>query len=303
MVSTPSLETPLSGRTFLETAIASNSPNQSLVPLTTRLGKNDALEIGGCDVPTLVRRFGSPLYILDETTLRMACRQYREAFARYYEGDSLVLFASKAWSCLAVCALVAREGLGTDVVSGGELYTALKAGVPADRIYLHGNNKSAQELNYAIESGITVVADNWQDLRLLVELMGDRPNPVRVMLRFTPGIECHTHEYIQTGHIDSKFGFDPDSLDEVLQFVAKQPSLTCIGLHAHIGSQIFELQPHHDLPDVMVSWLQRAQGYNLPVTELNVGGGLGIRYTEADDPPSIEAWVKNHLRSPHSRLC
>lgn len=188
--------------------------------------------------------------------------------------------------------LVAREGLGTDVVSGGELYTALKAGVPADRIYLHGNNKSAQELNYAIESGITVVADNWQDLRLLVELMGDRPNPVRVMLRFTPGIECHTHEYIQTGHIDSKFGFDPDSLDEVLQFVAKQPSLTCIGLHAHIGSQIFELQPHHDLPDVMVSWLQRAQGYNLPVTELNVGGGLGIRYTEADDPPSIEAWVK-----------
>lgn len=104
MVSTPSLETPLSGRTFLETAIASNSPNQSLVPLTTRLGKNDALEIGGCDVPTLVRRFGSPLYILDETTLRMACRQYREAFARYYEGDSLVLFASKAWSCLAVCA-------------------------------------------------------------------------------------------------------------------------------------------------------------------------------------------------------
>ncbi|MCC5900039.1 MAG: diaminopimelate decarboxylase [Phormidium sp. BM_Day4_Bin.17] len=302
MVSTPSLETPLSGRTFLETAIASTSPNQSLVPLTTRLGDNDALEIGGCDVPTLVRRFGSPLYILDESTLRSACRQYRDAFARYYKGDALVLFASKAWSCLAVCALVASEGLGTDVVSGGELYTALRAGVAPDRIYLHGNNKSAQELNYAIESGITVVADNWQDLRLLVELNSDRPNPVRVMLRFTPGIECHTHEYIQTGHIDSKFGFDPDSLDEVLQFVAEQPSLNCIGLHAHIGSQIFELQPHHDLPEVMVSWLQRAHAYNLPVTELNVGGGLGIRYTEADDPPSIEAWVKT-ICDRLSRAC
>ncbi|MFP4220276.1 MAG: diaminopimelate decarboxylase [Phormidium sp.] len=292
MVSTPSLDKPQSGRSFLDQAIASSSPNQSLVPLTARLGDNDALEIGGCDVPTLVHRFGSPLYILDETTLRTAGRQYRDAFAQYYDGESLVLFASKAWSCLAVCAIVASEGLGVDVVSGGELYTALNAGVAPERLYLHGNNKSAQELKEAIEAGITVVADNWQDLHILVDLMGDRPNPVRLMLRFTPGIECHTHEYIQTGHIDSKFGFDPDSLDAVLQFVSQQPSLNCVGLHAHIGSQIFELQPHHDLPEVMVSWLQRAQSYNVPVTELNVGGGLGIRYTEDDDPPSIDAWVK-----------
>jgi diaminopimelate decarboxylase len=292
MVSTPPVETLLSGSTFLDRALGSPSPNQNLVPLTARIGDNDALEIGGCDVPTLVRQFGSPLYILDETTLRTACRQYREAFARHYDGDALVLFASKAWSCLAVCAVVASEGLGTDVVSGGELQTALQAGVSSDRIYLHGNNKSRGELQEAIDADITVVADNWHDLETLVDLAGDRDRPVRLMLRFTPGIECHTHEYIQTGHIDSKFGFDPDSLDAVLAFVAGHPSLNCIGLHAHIGSQIFELQPHHDLPAVMISWLQKAKAHGLPVTELNVGGGLGIRYTESDDPPSIEDWVK-----------
>lgn len=292
MVSTPPREMLLSGRTFLDRALTSASPNQNLVPLTARVGDNDTLEIGGCDVATLVRQYGSPLYILDETSLRTACRQYRDAFARYYDGDALVLFASKAWSCLAVCAIVASEGLGTDVVSGGELYTALQAGVSADRIYLHGNNKSRRELQEAIDAEVTVVADNWHDLELLVDLAGDRDTPVRLMLRFTPGIECHTHEYIQTGHIDSKFGFDPDSLDAVLDFVADQPSLHCIGLHAHIGSQIFELQPHHDLPAVMVSWMQRARDRGLPVSELNVGGGLGVRYTEDDDPPSIDEWVK-----------
>ncbi|MGC9503973.1 diaminopimelate decarboxylase [Baaleninema sp.] len=295
MVSTPPVESPTSGLSYLpsiEGSADTRSPNQELFPLTARVNDNDTLEIGGCDVTTLTRRFGTPLYILDETTLRTACRQYRNAFQRYYEGDSLVLFASKAWSCLAVCAIVASEGLGTDVVSGGELYTALKAGVSPDRIYLHGNNKSRQELQRAIDAGITVVADNWNDLNLLVSLTEGRETPVRLMLRLTPGIECHTHEYIQTGHLDSKFGFDPDSLDAVLEFVSQHPSLSCVGLHAHIGSQIFELQPHCDLPKVMVSWWQRAKAYGLPVTELNVGGGLGIRYTQSDDPPSIDAWVK-----------
>ncbi|WP_009630596.1 diaminopimelate decarboxylase [Synechocystis sp. PCC 7509] len=264
------------------------SPNQELLPITAKVNEHDALEIGGCDVPSLVKQFGSPLYILDEETLRTACRQYREAMQRYYPGESQVLYASKAWSCLAVCAIAFSEGLGIDIVSGGELYTALKAGVTPDKLYLHGNNKSVQELKEAISSGCAIVVDNWQELHNLVAI-GDS---TRIMLRLTPGIECHTHEYIRTGHLDSKFGFDPNQLDEVFAFVSQQECLNCIGLHAHIGSQIFERQPHQDLGGVMVQWIKKAAEYGLKISELNVGGGLGIRYTESDDPPSIDEWVQ-----------
>ena len=281
-----------SGRRYLPdstSTTANRSPNQEILPLTARINSHDCLEIGGCDVKTLVQQFGSPLYILDEETLRTACRQYQDAFKRYYPGVSQVLYASKAWSCLAVCAIVFSEGLGIDVVSGGELYTALEAGVSPDKLYLHGNNKSFAELTLAIESGCSVVVDNWQELRTLA---GFATQPIRILLRLTPGIECHTHEYIRTGHLDSKFGFDPNQLDEVFTFLSQQSALSCVGLHAHIGSQIFESQPHQDLAGVMVQWLSKATRYGLPVTELNVGGGLGIRYTESDDPPSIEEWVK-----------
>ncbi|MEJ6484267.1 diaminopimelate decarboxylase [Nostoc punctiforme UO1] len=267
------------------------SPNQELLPLTARVHNHDSLEIGGCDVTTLVKQFGSPLYILDEETLRSACQQYRDAFKQYYKGESQVLYASKAWNCLAVCAIAASEELGIDVVSGGELYTALQAGVSPNKIYLHGNNKSREELILAIESGVTVVADNWYELRTLVEI-AQPGQSIRIMLRLTPGIECHTHEYIRTGHLDSKFGFDPNDLDEVFTFVSQQSTLDCVGVHAHIGSQIFERQPHQDLAAVMVQWLRDAGKYGLNITELNVGGGLGIKYTESDDPPSIEEWVK-----------
>jgi diaminopimelate decarboxylase len=267
------------------------SPNQELLPSTAKVNSQDILEIGGCDVTTLVQQFGSPLYILDEETLRLACQQYRDTFKQYYQGESQVLYASKAWNCLAVCAIAASEELGIDIVSGGELYTALSAGVSPDKLYLHGNNKSREELTFAIQSSVTIVVDNWQELRTLVEI-ADKAAPIRIMLRLTPGIECHTHEYIRTGHLDSKFGFDPNDLDEVFTFVSQQPALNCVGLHAHIGSQIFERQPHRDLAAVMVQWLQKAANYGLAITELNVGGGLGIRYTESDDPPSIEEWVK-----------
>ncbi|MEH1867284.1 MAG: diaminopimelate decarboxylase [Nostoc sp.] len=267
------------------------SPNQELLPLTARVHNHDSLEIGGCDVTTLVKQFGSPLYILDEETLRSACQQYRDAFKQYYKGESQVLYASKAWNCLAVCAIAASEGLGIDVVSGGELYTALQAGVSPDKIYLHGNNKSREELILAIKSGVTIVADNWYELRTLVEI-AQPGQSIRIMLRLTPGIECHTHEYIRTGHLDSKFGFDPNDLDEVFTFVSQETALNCVGVHAHIGSQIFERQPHQDLAAVMVQWLRDAGKYGLNITELNVGGGLGIKYTESDDPPSIEEWVK-----------
>lgn len=258
------------------------------------MNDQDHLEIGGCDVRLLVERFGSPLYIVDEQTLRSACRQYRDALARYYPGESLVLYASKAWSCLAVCAIVASEGLGLDVVSGGELYTAIAANVSPNRLYLHGNNKSREELILAIDTGCTIVIDNWLDVQMLAELSEQRSNssPIRVMVRLTPGIECHTHEYIRTGHLDSKFGFDPNQFDAVFNAIAQQPALSCVGLHAHIGSQIFELQPHEDLAGVVVEAIAKAGQYGLNITEVNIGGGLGIRYTEADDPPSIETWVQ-----------
>lgn len=273
------------------------SPNQSLLPLTAQVNQFDHLEVGGCDVADLVHRYGSPLYILDEETLRTACQLYRESFQRYYPGESLVLYASKAWSCLAVCALVASEGLGIDVVSGGELYTALQAGVDPKTVYLHGNNKSLPELQLAIESGCTIVVDNWHELKLLPELgaaVSGQPvtSAIRILIRVTPGIECHTHDYIRTGHLDSKFGFDPDQIDLVFEWISQHPGLNCVGLHAHIGSQIFELQPHQDLTKVMVQWLTKATQYGISIQELDVGGGLGIRYTEADDPPSIEAWVQ-----------
>jgi len=296
------------GSQYLPASSTSNtslSPNQELLPLTAKRNSHDCLEIGGCDVTTLVKQFGSPLYILDEETLTIACRQYRDSFKRYYNGESQVLYASKAWSCMSVCALAASVGLGIDVVSGGELYTALSAGVSPDKIYFHGNNKSRQELIFAIESRCTIVVDNWHELHTLVELaleaieqgtssasVATPSSPVRIMLRLTPGIECHTHEYIRTGHLDSKFGFDPNQLDDLFTFVSQQSVIECVGLHAHIGSQIFERQPHQDLAAVMVQWMSKAAGYGLSIKELNVGGGLGIKYIQSDDPPSIEEWVK-----------
>ncbi|MGI8500987.1 MAG: diaminopimelate decarboxylase [Hassallia sp.] len=306
MVSTHPAGIQHSGSQYLPETSSKNaklSPNQQLLPLSARVNGNDCLEIGGCDVTTLVEQYGTPLYILDEETLVSACQQYRDSFKQYYKGESQVLYASKAWSCLAICAIAAHQGLGVDVASGGELYTALQAGVSPDKIYLHSNNKSRQELVFAIESGCTIVVDNWYELHTLVEIAAEgrqggqgeisSPTPrIRIMLRLTPGIECHTHEYIQTGQLDTKFGFDPNALDELFTFVSKQSALNCAGLHAHIGSQIFERQPHRDLAALMVQWLSKAAGYGLSVTELNVGGGLGIKYIESDDPPSIEEWVK-----------
>lgn len=294
MLSTDTAGVQNSGRQYLPSPSNSDtprSPNQELLPLTATVNSRDCLEIGGCDVMTLVEQFGSPLYILDEVTLRTACRQYRDAFTQYYKGESQVLYASKAWNCLAVCAIAASESLGIDVVSGGELYTAIEAGVRGDKLYLHGNNKSKGELELAIDCGCTIVVDNWLELHTLAQ-MASVAQPIRMMLRLTPGIECHTHEYIRTGHLDSKFGFDPNDLDQLFAFVSLHPSLNCIGLHAHIGSQIFERQPHQDLTGVLVDFMSKASGYGLSIQELNVGGGLGIRYTQIDDPPSIDDWVK-----------
>ena len=282
---------------ILDSSLNRLSPNQQLLPLTAVINTSDRLEIGGCDVVELVQQYGSPLYILDEVSLRTACQQYRDALNQHYQGASQVLYASKAWSCLAVCAIVGSEGLGIDVVSAGEILTAMRAGVAPSLIYFHGNNKSVDELSYALELGCTVVVDNWHELKTLEHLAKEQSGTAsfvepRIMLRLTPGIECHTHEYIQTGHIDSKFGFDPNEIEAVFAFVSAS-NLNCIGIHAHIGSQIFELQPHQDIGGVMVQWFKLAgEKYGLHLSELNIGGGLGIRYVESDDPPSIEEWIK-----------
>jgi diaminopimelate decarboxylase len=268
------------------------SPNRNLAPISTALDEEGRLQVGGCTLSELARTYGTPLYVLDEASLRASCRAYREALQRHYPGPSLALYASKANSSLAISALVAEEGLGLDAVSAGELLTALRGGMPAERIVLHGNNKGIEELALAARHGVTVVLDNWRDIELLSQLAPSLSGPVQLMLRFTPGIECHTHEYIRTGHLDSKFGFDPDQLAQVLQQLADCPWGRLTGLHAHIGSQIFEIQPHRDLAAVMADALELARSLGHPVTDLNVGGGLGIRYVASDDPPSIDAWVE-----------
>ncbi|MGB2925739.1 MAG: diaminopimelate decarboxylase [Limnothrix sp.] len=285
------------GRQYLPKNPETLSPNQSLMPLTATVNKQDHLVIGGCDVIELVEQYGSPLYILDEHTLRTTCRQYRDSLKKYYSGESLAIYASKAWSCMAVCAIIDSEGLGFDVVSGGELHTTLKAGVSTDKIYFHGNNKSREELEFALDSNVTIIVDNFLELEMLGELTQTRQTIANIILRLTPGIECHTHEYIRTGHLDSKFGFDPNQIEETFAFVSRADYLNCIGLHAHIGSQIFEQQPHKDLGDVLAGWFKKAGEYGLDLKVLNLGGGLGIRYTESDDPPSIEAWSRNVAES------
>ncbi|HIK36605.1 MAG: diaminopimelate decarboxylase [Geminocystis sp.] len=278
----------------------SQSPNQRLFPLTATVNEYGHLVIGGCDVVDLVKQYGTPLYVLDEYTLRVAARLYRSAFQKYYPGESQVIYASKAWCCQAIVSILAGEGLGFDVVSGGELYTTVKAIELAgynleeigSKIYFHGNNKSKGELEFALDVGCKIIVDNWWELETLAQLAAEKQQYANILLRLTPGIECHTHEYIRTGSIDSKFGFDLSQLEAVYTFVKEQRYLNPIGLHAHIGSQIFQLQPHQDLADILAQWYQKALDYGLSMREVNVGGGLGIRYTSADNPPSIPQWVE-----------
>ena len=268
------------------------SPNRNLAPLGAEVDQEGQLWVGGCRLTDLAAHHGTPLYVLDETTLRAGCQAYCRALVRHYPGKSLVLYASKAHSSLAMAALVASEGLGLDAVSAGELLTALGGGMDPRNMVLHGNNKSRDELRLALEHGVTVVLDNWLELDLLESLCSQREQRVRLLIRFTPGIECHTHEYIRTGHLDSKFGFDLEELDAVLRRLATASWAAVAGLHAHIGSQIFELQPHEDLAAVMVKAMGRARALGHHPKDLNVGGGLGVRYVASDDPPAIAAWVQ-----------
>ena len=280
-----------------------DSPNRNLAPITAALEHDGKLSVGGCKLSELAEYWGTPLYVLDEETLRRSCRAYQQALQQHYPGTALPLYASKANSSLVLSRLVASEGLGLDAVSSGELLTALRGGVPPEQIVLHGNNKSDSELLLAYSNGVTVVIDNTNDLEQLARIVPPTGDPARVMLRFTPGIECHTHKYIKTGHLDSKFGFGPDSLEGILRELKDVAWARLTGLHAHIGSQIFELEPHRDLAAVMVDTLNLARRIGHPVKHLNVGGGLGIRYMESDDPPSIDAWVQGVSKAVVNACC
>ncbi len=283
-------------KSFITDKIDFDSPNKNIVPLTTVVN-NGKLQIGGCCLEELVNNYDSPLYILDECTLRNSCKAYKNALEKYYPGNSLPIYASKANSSLLMSSLIASEGFGLDAVSEGELLTALKGGVPPEKIVFHGNNKSDRELDFALKNKIKVIVDNDYDLERIINFSESLDENIKIMIRFTPGIECHTHEYIRTGSFDSKFGFGLESLESLFKDINKVKNVDLVGLHAHIGSQIFELEPHRDLGEILVSCAIEAQRYGHEIKELNVGGGLGIKYTFDDDPPSIEDWVKTISKS------
>ncbi len=278
-------------KSFLNQKIDLNSPNRNIIPITLKVGSDGKLSIGGCSIEELVQKYDSPLYVLDEITLRKSCRAYKKALDKYYPGAALPIYASKANSSIFMSNLVSSEGFGLDAVSEGELLTALKGGVPNEKIVFHGNNKSDKEIDFAVRNRIKIIIDNDHDLERLEQISNSLNHDLEVMIRFTPGIECHTHEYIKTGSFDSKFGFGIEYLNILFERIRKTKHLKLTGVHAHIGSQIFELDPHKDLGGIMVNVILEAKKFGHNIKELNVGGGLGIKYTENDDPPSIDDWV------------
>jgi diaminopimelate decarboxylase len=261
---------------------------------TMRINSKQHLEIGGCDTVALAGEFGTPLYVMDEEQIRENCRRYLQAMQKKYPRGK-ILYAGKAFLILAMAKLVAEEGLGLDVVSGGELYTALKAGFPVEHLYFHGNNKSRQELLEALEAKIgRIVVDSFSELQELQELSASRRQKVDILLRVKPGIEAHTHDYIQTGREDSKFGLGfSEAREAVRQILSAAPYLELRGFHCHIGSQIFQLEPYRLAARAMLDFMSEVRaetGY--VASELDLGGGLGIRYTQGDNPPSIETFVE-----------
>ena len=244
------------------------------------------LTVGGADAVALAREFGTPAYILDESVIRENCRTYLRAARTHFGPNALPLYASKALSFTGIYRLVAEEGLGIDCVSGGELYTAQNAGFPAERIYFHGNNKTDADLIQALEMGVgTIVVDGDEELTALDALAGARGKEQKILLRITPGIDPHTHRAIMTGNVDSKFG---NAIVTGQALAITRRALACkhlrlAGFHCHIGSQIFEIDPFRDAAGIMLGFIadvKAATGFE--AAELNLGGGLGVRYTEDD---------------------
>lgn len=260
---------------------------------TMRINESGHLEIGGIDALDLVDQFKTPLWVIDEQGFRENCRKFRDAFAGY--GDTLVIYASKSLSCLALLKIADEEGLGLDVVSGGELFTAFKAGFPMEKVFFHGNNKSREELIMALQMGVgRIVVDNFCELELLNGICTELGKKQDIMLRITPGVEAHTHEYIKTGQVDSKFGFtlqDGQAFDGVKK-AAESEWLNLKGLHCHIGSQIFEMESFRHATQVMMDFYGTVKKeLDLEMDELDVGGGFGIFYYQGDEPCAPKDWA------------
>ncbi len=254
-----------------------------LLPLTWTASEQGRLMVGGCDVVDLAEQYGTPLYVFDEWTLRQRCQQAVYAF-----GDS-VAYASKAFLCGAMAKLAHEEGLAIDVASAGELFLTLRAGVPADRIVFHGNNKSTQELTYALQQKVgRIVVDSLQELERLKRLAGFGYGKPKVLIRVTPGVDAHTHEFIATGHEDVKFGLSIASgaaTDAVIRARRDDSGVELVGIHAHIGSQVTEASSYAKLVDVMAKFF-----LPLGLAELVIGGGLGVPYLNGDMAPTMNEW-------------
>ncbi|SNX54597.1 diaminopimelate decarboxylase [Thermoanaerobacterium sp. RBIITD] len=258
------------------------------------------LEIGGCDTVKIARQYGTPLYVIDEELLRKNCRSFYNGFKKDYPGNE-VIYASKAFMTTAICKIIEEENLGLDVVSGGELYTALKADFPVKNIYFHGNNKSSEELTMALEYNIgCIIVDNWFELNMLNELSFKMKKKPNIYLRISPGVEAHTHEYIKTGQIDSKFGFplfNGDALDAI-KYALTLENINLRGLHCHIGSQIFSYDSYKAEIDIMMNFLKKVKEHTgWEVDELDLGGGFGIAYVDEDDPQPIELIAREIMKS------
>ncbi len=253
---------------------------------TLKINQNGHLEIGGCDAVELAKKFGTPLYVMDEKYIRDMCRVYRDTIEKKYGGNGLVLYASKAFSCMAVYKIAQQENIGVDVVSGGELYTAVKAGFPADKIYMHGNNKLRSELEYALECGVgTIVVDAYSELDMLDGLAEKCGKKQDILLRVNPGVEAHTHHFIQTAKTDSKFGFSlsDGTAEKITEYALGKKNLRLRGYHCHIGSQIFEKQSFRLAADKMMAFMSgMKQKFGFVADKLNLGGGYGIWYTDED---------------------
>lgn len=259
-------------------------------PLTAT--HNGNLHIGGCDAVALARRYGTPLYVFDVATFRAQARAYIAAFATSYPAETHVSYASKALLNTAIARLVHEEHLGLDVVSGGELYVALRAGVPAAQIHMHGNAKPDAELHEALAAGIgRIVVDSLDELRRLAQMTAGRATPQQILLRIAPEVATDTHAHIQTGHAASKFGLPLAALPAAADLLAVAPGLRLRGLHAHLGSQLFDTAPYISALDVLFAHMALLRDrYGLVLDEVSPGGGLGVPYLPEQSLPDIAAF-------------
>ena len=244
------------------------------------------LTVGGVDTVKLAEKYGTPLYVMDENAFREQCRIYKNAATLHFGEDALPLYASKALCFTEIYRIAAEEGMGIDCVSGGELYTAKRAGFPADRIYFHGNNKTDKDISDAMDMGVgTFVVDNCDELMAVSEQAQSRGIKQRILLRITPGIDPHTHRAIMTGNVDSKFGnaIVTGQAMEIVKKAIDAKGVELVGLHCHIGSQIFDIEPFADAARIMTQFIAHIkEECSFEIRELNLGGGLGVKYTEYD---------------------